>query len=417
MLLKSKDNILNIDSESEKDEILHIQMLSDFVLRYKGEVLSGEKVRAKQVWTLLEYILVNRNKEISVEKLTDVLWKDDCVEDPVNALKNLAYRLRIILKKSLNLPRNDYIVYKHGAYVWNPEIPCSFDVDEFENACTVAQQENLDKSEVVKQYKKAINIYKGNLLPQSSYKEWVMPLEIYYQRMYMDAIEKLCSILIDLEEYKTVEELCRSAIIIDPFVEMNHVLLIKALSRNNNQKKAIEHYDAVCKLFRDELGIKPSEEISLLYQEVIDRNIAFEKDISIIKNDLKEADKLAGALYCNYEMFKMIYRLQARATLRTNSSIFIALLTIECNDYKNSGLDCDETVEKLKSIILMSLRKDDVVARYGKTQFLIMLANITRENTNMVLNRMIQKLNDSKIVNNSQIYGQIQALDSVEFIK
>ena len=114
--------------------MLEIQMLGDFSLKLRDNVLSGDKVRGKQIWNLLEYIMVNRHKEISMDGLIQALWRDDEIDDPANALKNLAYRLRGTLKKSLDLSEGECIVYKHGAYVWNQDLPCSIDVDRMEEA-------------------------------------------------------------------------------------------------------------------------------------------------------------------------------------------------------------------------------------------------------------------------------------------
>lgn len=413
MLLENQDIIEKIADNQE--ELLEIQMLGDFVFRYKGKTLAGENVRAKQVWNLLEYIMVNRHKEISADGLIDALWQDREVDDPANALKNLAYRLRTILKKQLDLPRNDYIVYKHGAYVWNPEIPCRIDVDVFENAYKAAQEEGLSQEEIRKYYEKAVFSYTGDLLPQAAYKDWIIPIEMYYQRIYMDATEKISDFLLAEKEYKEVEEIARNAIGIDPFVEANHENLIKAMIGSNQQKRAVEHYHSLCKLFYDELGIKPSDAISKLYQDAMDRNKAIEKDVSIIKEDLTEDSDVRGALCCNYEMFKTIYQLQARAALRSGRSIFIGLLTVKGKSSANlNKTQLDETVELFKTTIVASLRKDDVVARYGRTQFLVMFANITSENTKMVLNRLIEKINESNYATGVRIYGQMQTLDPVE---
>lgn len=398
-----------------KEDKIEIQMLGDFTIRYGDKLLSGDKVRSRQIWNLLEYILVNRKNEISMDRLFQVLWKDDDVDDPANALKNLAYRLRNLLKKTFEREEVEFIVYKHGAYTWNPDIPCVIDADILESAFKSSKLMGINQEELLEQYKKIIDIYHGNFLPHSSYKEWVMPLTVYYQRIYMEAVEKFCTIMMERHDYKSVEEASRKAIAVDPFIETNHEILLKALIGSNHQAKALDHYNAICKLYYDELGVKPSDAITKLYKDIIDKNIAFEKDIAVIKDDLKENSHIKGAIYCNYEMFKMIYRLEARSALRTGRSIFIALLTVTGSQKKELSVgNLDETFEKLKEAIAFSLRKDDVVCRYGKTQFLLMLSNLTYENCIMVINRLISKINNSSISKQVEVYGQVQALEPVE---
>lgn len=395
--------------------ILEIQMLGDFSLRSGDRMLSGDKIRGKQIWNLLEYIMVNRHKEISMDGLIQTLWGEDEIENPANALKNLAYRLRTTLKQSLGLNEDEYIVYKHGAYTWNKDIPCIVDVDRLEAAYKAAQQKSISEDELLAHYKNIINIYKGNFMPQSSFKEWIIPLTVYYQRIYMESVASYSEILLERADFKTVEEVCRRAIAIDPFVEMNHALLIKSFIGLKNHEKAIDHYNYVNKLFYDELGVRPSDLITKLYREATNKNAGIEQDIALIKDNLKEASEIIGAVYCNYEEFKMIYQLEARAALRSGKSVFIALLTVTGKQKKEfSKGDFDGTFEKIKNAIVSSLRKDDIVTRYGRTQFLLMLSNLTYEDSNMVLNRLVKKINDSGISDCVEVSGQLQSLDPIE---
>jgi tetratricopeptide (TPR) repeat protein len=231
----------------------------------------------------------------------------------------------------------------------------------------------------------------------------------------MESVEKYSSMLLEDGDNISVEEICRRAIVHDPFVEKNHELLIKALVNSKNHDKAIEHYNYVNKLFYDELGVKPSDMITKLYHEAVDRENAVKQDISVIKDELKEAVEVRGAVYCNYEEFKMIYQLEARAALRSGKSIFIALLTVTGKNKKNlPKQNLDLTFEKIKNAIVLALRKDDVVARYGRTQFLLMLSNLTYENSGMVLNRLVKKINESGINDAVEVYGQLQTLDPIE---
>jgi len=402
-------------AEKMNQGILEVQMLGDFSLRNEDKLLSGDKVRGKQIWNLLEYIMVNRHKEISMDGLIQILWRDDEVEDPANALKNLAYRLRTTLKQSLGLSADDYIVYKHGAYVWNRDIPCVIDADEMEAAYKESHRNDLSTDEKMIYYNKIIDIYKGNFMPQASFKEWVVPLTVYYQRIYMETVAAYSEILLDRKDFKTVEEICRRAIAIDPFAETNHAILIRAFIGLKNHDKAIEHYNYVNKLFYDELGVRPSELITRLYHEVTDKKPDAGQDILQIKESLKEASDIRGAVYCNYEEFKMIYQLEARAALRSGKSIFIALLTVTGKNKKElSKSHFESTFEKIKNAIVSSLRKDDIVTRYGRTQFLLMLSNLTYENSNMVLNRLVKKINDSGISDSIEVSGQLQSLDPIE---
>ena len=404
------------NTTDQRPDLLYVQMLGDLCLFYNGKTLSGQKVRAKQVWALLEFMLVNRNQENAPDRLMEALWEENQAEDPANALKNLAYRLRTTLKNSLGLPAGEYILFEHGGYSWNMDAPGVFDVDILEKAFYLAKRPESSEEERYARYLQVVKLYKGNYMPQSSYKPWIQAKAVYYQRLYMKAVETLCPMMLAREEYVEAEAVCRAAISCDPFVEVNHVNLMKALVGSNNQKKAKEHYNILCKLYMDELGIEPSETIRSLYTDVINQNLAFERDLAVIKEQLKEKKDVTGTLQCNFEVFQTIYRLEARAALRTGSSIYIALLTVTGKGERPLLPESMEKImEELTDIICAFLRKNDVVCRYGKSQFLIMLGQITYENVGMVLDRLIRRINAGKIGRLVQVHGQARALDPLEW--
>lgn len=396
-------------------DVLYVQMLGDLSLQYNDKVLSGENVRAKQVWNLLEYIIANRGRENSLDRIMEALWEDGDADDPSNALKNLAYRLRSTLKNSLGLPAGDYVVFKHGTYSWNTEAPCVFDVDILEESVKKAKLPGVGRDEMYQSYREAVSVYKGNFMPQAAYKQWAQPQSAYYERIYMETVEVLSRMLLEDGRCGEAEEICRAAIVCDPFVEENHIGLIRALVGSNNQKKAREHYDFLRKLYLDELGIEPSDTITKLYMDVINQNLEFERDLAVIKEELKECTDITGSMQCNFEVFKMIYRLQARAVFRSGRSIYIALLTVTGKNGKEIRPELlERTVTELTGVVSSYLRKDDVVCRYGRTQFLIMLANITYEDMAMVLDRLIRKINVCKMGQAVEVRGQVRALDPVE---
>ena len=402
-------------SENNQKKILAIQMLGDFTLSYGDRILSGNKGRSKQVWNLLEYLLIHRNKEISPDKLMDALWEDE-VDNPANALKNLVYRLRSMLSESLALAKEDYIIFKHGTYAWNTFAPCTLDIDRFEAAYRSAQKAVTTEEEKVSKYLEAVTLYKGDFLTHSSYKDWVIPLAVYYQRIYMECVSDLCALLFKKLDFSKIEEICLNAISIDPLIEKNHELLIMALIASNNSNKALVHYDYVTELFYKEVGVKPSESITRLYKIMVNKEGSVEKNIDIIKFDLKEIIQNTGAICCDYEVFKLVYQINARAVMRSGKSVYIALLSFaKQNKSEFQPKELSESMGKIKEIIVNSLRKNDLISRFSRTQYLILLSDINYENAEALLNKLVQKINKACVHKQLVITVHLQPLEPVEF--
>ncbi len=402
-------------SGANMQEKIEVNMLGEFSITINGHQLTNLKGRTKRVWMLIEYLLANRHKDISIETLTEVLWEEDECSDPLNALKNLIYRARELLKGISQNENAQYIQYIRNTYAWNNYYPCTIDteqlVDFWKQGCDTAKSDE-DRIEA---FKKAIALYCGEFLPKSSYSRWVVSQGAYYAAVYNECVLKSCTLLIDLQRYDEVISICETALSLTPLEESIHKVLLFAYITTGQRNKALDHYNYAIDLFYKELGVNIADSMRPLYKELINNINQVEMDLTVIKNDLKEAANTSGAYYCDYDVFKSIYRIQARSVMRTGQSIFIVLFTLsdsngEIPDYEVAILAAD----RLKSAIMDSLRKGDAVASYSSTQFIVMLPLISYENAEMVTNRILQKFHFRYRKDDVKVTTRINALDSAE---
>jgi tetratricopeptide (TPR) repeat protein len=196
------------------------------------------------------------------------------------------------------------------------------------------------------------------------------------------------SLLLKLERVREVLPLCEKAILIDPFEEVVHKLMIFALVRQGRHQEALRHYRYVNDLFYRELGVRPSESMRRLYDKITQAIHNTETDLDIIKESLKEPEA-NGAFTCDYEVFKNVYRLEARAASRLGRSVFLGLLTLlDDNDLAPATDVLTPEMDRLLAVINTSLRKGDVISRFSASQYILMLPNLTFENGQMVLDRI-----------------------------
>ena len=81
-------------------------------------------------------------------------------------------------------------------------------------------------------------------------------------------------------------------------------------------------------MFYSQFGITPSKEFMAIYKRVIKMTNDVQTDLTVIKSGLQEVEDAKGAFFCEYEIFKEIYQLEARAQSRSGQTIFLCLLTI-----------------------------------------------------------------------------------------
>lgn len=393
--------------------VIYINMLGGFRLSVGDAVTSDAVSHTHQLWNLLEYLIAFRNKTISQGELIEALWPNNSSDNPANALKNLVYRIRTTFAAQ-NIPyAKDMIVFSRGSYRWNNELPCEVDIERFEELSRDAGLES-DPHKKVDAYLTAIDLYRGDFLPGSSYEEWVVPLASYFRSIYFKNVYTAANLLMEMERYDDLRVMCERAIIIDPFEENANRYYILSLIRQNKQSAALEHYNHVMELFYRELGVRPSESIRALYREITKTINSVETDLSIIKEDLSEGRNITSAFYCDYEVFKNLYRLEARAATRSGQSIFIALLTVTDGSNNVPELKLLSTVmDHLLSIIRQGLRKGDVISRFSSTQFVLMLPALTYENGQMVLDRVSKKFKASFRYKNIRLHTTLQPLDPI----
>lgn len=375
---------------SIQDFTLHIQFFERFRLTGGEVVLDADGIRSEMVTKLLAYLICHRKKTMSVQELSDVLWPEEGSDNPAGALKNLMYRLRGILKKTWG--DREYVLTGRGSYQWNPEISMIVDAEKFDEYCR--QMENAkDNKEKIKWGTEAADLYKGMFLPELSGEYWVISLSTYYHSLYLSTVKETADLLEQEKRYPVIEQICQSAIRLDPLDEEIHCHLIKAMIADNKQNLAMSHYRDTVKLLYDSLGVRPSREFQAVYEELLKQQHEHEQDISVIQEELQEENLPRGAFLCEYGVFRKMYSLEARSSGRLGISVHLALLTL----YPTYNIDrSDEVYQKLmnrgmkllEDVLISSLRSSDIICRYSGNQYLIMLPACQYESAVMVMGRI-----------------------------
>ena len=114
-----------------------------------------------------------------------------------------------------------------------------------------------------------------------------------------------------------------------------------------------------------------------------------EMDVLRIQSELKEYKKPKGAYFQGYDFFKTLYRYTERRFQRLDGTAYIVLMTLTDGD--RNLLPLDENIkwmECLKEIICRQLRAGDAFAQYSSCQYLIMLADVSADESEAVAGRV-----------------------------
>lgn len=387
------------DGKKEKPlgEKLKVRLFGHFEMSNSKGSLDEDKIRSEMLTKLLVYLFCHRKGNVTVQELSEALWPDDASDNPAGALKNLMYRLRTIIKKEWD--GQEFIITGRGSYAWNTGMDLELDIEEFEEAYKKASKAETDE-EKISYYKKTVVLYKGMFMPKLAGEYWVTSLTTYYHATYLNAVKKLAELLGTYRRYEEMAQICNMAIALDNLDEELHCWFIKALIGQNKQNLAVEHYQKAVDILYENLGVRPSQELRGVYDELLKQQHEQELDLSIIQRELKADDNGRGAFLCEYGVFKKSYHLEIRRAGRLGMSIYLSLITLYptaklMNDSEAYQHVMNDGMSMMQTVLLSSLRTGDVISKYSASQFIVMLPTCQYETATMVMERIQDKFYES----------------------
>lgn len=367
-----------------------VSLLGGFALEVDGASLTDDINRSLKLWSVLAYLTLHRERAVPQSEFIELFWPDDHSSNPVNALKTLLYRIRAMLEPLFGQEIQP-ILSQRGAYIWNPAVGCTLDIDRFEELCRLGGDTQRTAEDRMTSYREAVELYKGDLLPKLSHQMWLVPMAVRYHTAYIAAVKDFAVLLDEAALYEEMHEVCARASDLDNLDEGLHTLIVRALLRQGKDAAALEHYEKATDLLYRNLGVRPSEELRSLYKEIMATEKTLETDLGVIMNDLREAAARPGAFVCEYGFFKEASRLEVRRAIRSGTCVHLCLITVSLPDGGMPQLKVlSNTMDQLLDVLVNNLRRGDVVSKFSGAQYVIMLPAANYEDSNMVMDRVVR---------------------------
>lgn len=369
---------------------LQVQMLGQFTLRYGDRTISDSDDRSRRVWSLLAYMLYNHGRSFAQEELIHLYWSNgEKSADPGNALKSIFHRIRTALDKLQPGLGRLLIRRKAGRYFWNNVIPLSLDIEDFEAHFHAAEAAGDDDVRLA-EYQAALALYAGDPLPRMTDEIWTIPIVAYYHSLYTRTAAGAIELLEKQERTAEAVALCHQAIHIEPYQEDLYEHLMRGLLRTGDMKGAMSVYEEMSELLFAHFGVMPSETLRTLYRQatrtVNDRTLTMDE----VCSQLAEPAPHGGAMVCEYDFFKILYRAEARSIARNGHPANICLLSVSGKDGEMlARRSLDPAMNNLQVLVQNNLRRGDVIARCSISQYIILLPQANYENSRMVADRLV----------------------------
>jgi DNA-binding SARP family transcriptional activator/predicted ATPase len=248
--------------------MLRIQLLGSFEITYDGEpVLGLAKSRAQ---ALLAYLLLHRRTPQSREYLAYTFWPDSSESQARTNLRRELHQLRRTLSHAGDFLRS----VESQSIQWNPDIPFSLDVADFEDALVHADRgsNRLAQRECLQ---RAAAIYQGDLLP-AQYDDWILPKREELRQKYIQALGQLIALLAVERDYASAIQCAQRLLRYDPLHEAGYRQLMELYALENDRARALHTYHTCATVLERELGVPPSDGTLALYERLLNADLLSE---------------------------------------------------------------------------------------------------------------------------------------------
>jgi len=247
--------------------LLSVRTLGRFEIRQGDEVIAGLTLRKARA--LFVYLLLNPGPH-DRSRLAGLLW-GDCVEEKArHNLRQTLWRLRQSLPPDLlresrltvELVRSDRV---------------QVDALLLEEAMQRAEhcRHRQDDGCIIKHLREAVSVYLGEFMPElemadiPEYAAWHASYATYIREMALTALSNLTNVLLRQGDYEQALGYARRQLLLAPWWEEGHRLMITLLALTGQRSAAIVQYETCRQRLLEEVGVEPMPETTALYRRLL----------------------------------------------------------------------------------------------------------------------------------------------------
>jgi DNA-binding SARP family transcriptional activator len=236
---------------------LTVAALGGFQVRRGGIPIPPEAWQARRkARLLLLYLLAHAPRRVPRDRVMDALWPDLAPESAALALNTTFSDLRHILEPHLGKGQpSHYLLRDEETLAINPEAETWYDAAAFQQAVR-ARGERAQ----------ALELYRGDLLPEEPYVDWVLLERERLRGLYLNALTVWLEEHVHAGAWREGAELARRILDLEPWLEEVWQALMTCLARLGRRSEALQAYQACVRALRDELDAAPSAQTQALYE-------------------------------------------------------------------------------------------------------------------------------------------------------
>ena len=369
---------------------MYVQMFGGFSMEWNGRKVTAGKAKESQFTYLMQMVLHYRREGVPREEIKAVVFEERDLENANHALRSVIYNARKKLAAAGMPEGSGFIQQRDGRCYWTREIPVVEDAWEMERLAREAEEEEPGRR--LSRYLEACHTYTGDFLSAQNSAVWAAQEARRYHGLFCTCVERAAQLLRDAEDYDGLWELGIYAAKTDPLADWE-TLAMEALVASGRHLEARKFYNDTLEFYLREQGFTPSQKMHDMVHKLSEKMEHSYGVLDEIQRELSQEKELyPGGYLCPYPVFLGIYHMMQRMSERGGQSVYLMLCTVvdSKGNPMGEGAKLEELSVRLGEAIRCAVRRSDVINRYGRGQYLVLLVNTTREDCKVVQRRITQ---------------------------
>jgi DNA-binding SARP family transcriptional activator len=252
-----------------------IRLMGRFEVEVDGDVVDDGVFERRHAASLVKLLALS-GRRLHREQVIDALWPELTVDEAAPRLhKAASYARKAVGDKEAVVMRDDTVL------LW-PDAEPVIDVEQFELAADLAGSGSVDEAGA------AADLYRGELLPDDPYEDWVGERRDQLRLRHLDALR--------------IAGRWESVLEAEPADEEAHLALMRRFLAEGQRLSCVRQYERLERALSEELGVSPGDEAvalrSQIFEDAVEQVELVDRgeERELMRRALDDAERGSGSL-------------------------------------------------------------------------------------------------------------------------
>jgi DNA-binding SARP family transcriptional activator len=238
---------------------LQINLLGGLKVKIGAQILSAAQFRQRRSGELLGLLLLAPNHSMAFEEVAEALCPEQMFDSAKTVVHHATSTLRHLLEPDLPNKRfpSRYLEVEDGIIHLHLPPGSWLDINLFQ------------VHHLAKEWKKAIDLYQGDFLPEYRYLDWAVGPRETLAEQFRQALLFQAEASLANQDWHSALSYARRCISLEPWQERATEVVMRASAALNDTSSMLRYYRKLCKNLKNDLNIEPSQELQLLYRSLL----------------------------------------------------------------------------------------------------------------------------------------------------